>query len=288
MFNSIIKFSLYNTSVWFGYGSNKRTISTDSKIIDKNTISTNKSLSIDKSTTNYYRGATHFGHKSIYLSETSSWHPSMAQYHLGIRNDIAICNLQQTQKCLSRAFYVLNKILENGGNVLIVNTNPEFYKLSINSMKFIEKNLPFKTFSLLSYCFYKWIGGTLTNYKQISKSIYCYIKFSQRCSDFCEKNNIDFTRYQKIKKCFQGYGTVSDNSIVMSLQHKPDIIFLFNPSNNQNLILEANRLQIPIIGCTDTSSDATGIAYPIPCNNTSVEFTLYLYKKLYKVLKNLK
>nr|NP_042278.1 ribosomal protein S2 [Prototheca wickerhamii]P46741.1 RecName: Full=Small ribosomal subunit protein uS2m; AltName: Full=Ribosomal protein S2, mitochondrial [Prototheca wickerhamii]AAD12666.1 ribosomal protein S2 [Prototheca wickerhamii] len=233
---------------------------------------------------NYYKAGTHIGHKSIHLSETHSWHPSMAQYHLGIRDNITICNVQQTQKCLSRAFYVLTQILDNGGNVLIVNTNPEFYKLSINSMKFIEKNLPFQTFSAISYCFYKWIGGTLTNYKQISKSIYCYVKFTQRCGKFCEKNNIDFTRYQKIKKCFQGYGSVSGDSIVMSLQKKPDVIFIFNPGDNKNLILEANRLQIPVIGCTDMSSNTNGISYPIPCNNTSVEFTLYLYKKLYKVL----
>lgn len=251
--------------------------------------------------TNYYKTGTHLGHKSIPLTEMKSWHPSMAQYHLGIRDNVTICNVQQTQKCLSRAFYVLTKILENGGNVLIVNTNPEFYKLSINSMKFIEKNLPVNVFSSISYCFYKWIGGTLTNYKQISKSIYCYLKFAQRCGKFCEKNNIDFTRYQKIKKCFQGYGFINNinnsfkdsytsykddvnTSIIMSLQRKPDVIFLFNPSDNKNLIREANRLQIPIIACTDTSTNCYGITYPIPCNNNSVEFTLYLYKKLYKVL----
>lgn len=264
---------------------------TDSKLLNKK-----NNLEISS---NYYKEGTHFGHKSIPLTEIKSWHSSMAQYHLGIRDNITICNVQQTQKCLSRAFYVLTKILENGGNVLIVNTNPEFYKLSINSMKFMEKNLPINAFSAISYCFYKWIGGTLTNYKQISKSIYCYLKFAQRCGKFCEKHNINFTRYQKIKQCFQGYGivrnsnsTIDNNelnsSIIMSLQRKPDVIFLFNPSDNKNLIREAIRLQIPIIACTDTSTNCYGITYPIPCNNNSVDFTMYLYNKIYKLLSIIK
>lgn len=255
--------------------------------------STNSKLTNMEISSNYYNAGTHIGHKSIPLTEAKSWHSSMASYHLGIRDKITICNVQQTQKSLSRAFYVLTKILENGGNLLIVNTNPEFYKLSINSMKFMKKNLPSNTFSFVSYCFYKWIGGTLTNYKQISKSIYCYLKFSQRCGKFCEKHNIDFTRYQKIKKCFQGYGFIkkenekTGNSIIMSLQKKPDIIFLFNPADNKNLIREANRLQIPIIACTDTSTSCVGITYSIPCNNASVEFIIYIYKKLYKVLASI-
>lgn len=235
----------------------------------------------------FYKDGVHLGHKSIRLSETNSWHPSMAGYHLGIRDGITICNIQQTQKCLSRAFYVCSKIVESGGSILIVNTNPEFYKLSLNWMKFMEQNLPKSTFSLVSYCLYKWIGGTLDNYKQISKSIVCYIKFSQRCLKFCEKYNINPARYQKIKKCFQGYGRATEDSIVMSLQRKPDIIFLFNPADNKNLILEANRLQIPIIACTSTRDNTFGISYPIPCNNTSVEFTFALYKKLYKILQSI-
>lgn len=243
-----------------------------------------------------YKDGVHLGHKSIRLSESNSWHPSMANYHLGIRDGITICNIQQTQKCLSRAFYVCSQILEKGGSILIVNTNPEFYKLSLNWMKFMEQHLPKSTFSSVSYCLYKWIGGTLDNYKQISKSIVCYIKFSQRCLKFCEKYNINPARYQKIKKCFQGYGFLikarsndadfSSKDIVMSLQRKPDIIFIFNPADNKNLILEANRLHIPIIACTSTRENITGISYPIPCNNTSIEFTYALYKKLYKILQS--
>lgn len=277
-----------------------------------------------------YKDGVHLGHKSIRLSESNSWHPSMANYHLGIRDGITICNIQQTQKCLSRAFYVCSQILEKGGSILIVNTNPEFYKLSLNWMKFMEQHLPKSTFSSVSYCLYKWIGGTLDNYKQISKSIVCYIKFSQRCLKFCEKYNINPARYQKIKKCFQGYGFLTSrseasytqnvalsshseesnlttslflnkrrnslsshseeeqqSSIVMSLQRKPDIIFIFNPADNKKLILEANRLHIPIIACTSTRENINGISYPIPCNNTSIEFTYALYKKLYKILQSI-
>lgn len=264
---------------------------------DKNLYENSMPLIFNDEKLKNYKDGVHLGHKSIRLSESNSWHPSMANYHLGIRDGITICNIQQTQKCLSRAFYVCSQILEKGGSILIVNTNPEFYKLSLNWMKFMEQNLPKSTFSSVSYCLYKWIGGTLDNYKQISKSIVCYIKFSQRCLKFCEKYNINPARYQKIKKCFQGYGFLikarsndadfSSKDIVMSLQRKPDIIFIFNPADNKNLILEANRLHIPIIACTSTRENITGISYPIPCNNTSIEFTYALYKKLYKILQSI-
>lgn len=262
-----------------------------------NTIKKDQLVNNLEISSSYYNSSVHIGHRPVPLTETKPWHPSMAPYQLGIRKKITISNVQQTKKALARAFYVLTKVLENGGSLLIVNTNPAFYDLSVNSMKYMEKNLPAHSLLSVSHCFYKWVGGTLTNYKQISKSIYSYLKFSQRFGKILDKYKINFPRYEKVQKSFQGYGYIVNNSttgetlsnnvstsIKMSLQTKPDIIFLFNPGENQHLIREANRLQIPIIACTDSSSSSLGIAYPIPGNNGSIDFNLYLFKKIYKVL----
>jgi len=238
----------------------------------------------------------HLGHKSIRLSKSNFWHPLMANYFLGIKNGIGVFNTQQTRKCILRAFFLITLILKKKGHILIVNTNPEFFRICKNfilcTTHLQENSLKKKTITSkhpkfdstrLSYSTYKWVGGTLTNWKQVSKSILTFAKFSERCENFLIQNSIDFPRYNKIKKCFQGLITGKG---FLAFHEKPDLVFIMNPNENRNIIAEANRLDIPVIAFVESNTNLNGISYPIPTNNYSINFVYYCMKKLVKISVN--
>lgn len=237
---------------------------------------------------------TNLGHKPFSLTKTKFWHPLMSDYLLGVRNDVSIINAQQTKQCLLKAFYLISLILKKKGHILIVNTNPDFHRIcknfSIltlqNTVHFLHQNSSkyekLKS-SSISYCCYKWIGGTLTNWKQISKSVLTFAKFSERCESFLINNNIEFPKYKKIKDCFQGLLTNQKGKIFLTFNEKPDLIFLMNPNENKDIINEANHLHIPVIAFAESNTNINGVTYPIPVNNGSLNIIYYCLKKILKI-----
>jgi ribosomal protein S2 len=262
---------------------------------------------------------SHYGHQSFPLTSRSSWNPSLSKDHLGFCENVAFINPLQTQKSLLRAFYIVAGVLKNKGHILLINTSPNYTKLchyvsgpsiSLSNLEMgtysttqtkkeqksnnrETKELLFLNKSSVSSCFYKWVSGTLTNYKQVSKSIHSYMRFTQLFGH--DHKVVDFPRYQKVNKSFQGYVKYepkmshnlpnnSSNEIqyIQSLPEKPDLLFLMNPSENQNVIFEANKLHIPVIALVQTNTEnmeIQGIDYPILCH-PSVEFTYYILKKI--------
>lgn len=278
---------------------------------------------LNVSSKNFNKGIN-FGHKSIKLAKTNFWHPLMSDYFLGIRQNVSLFSTQQTLKCLLRAFHIIALILRQKGRILIINTNPEFFRLCnnltnmtlIGKYKAPEENLAFpqskiedsqsqwfiertanefsqlntKTSNyrslktpLISYVSYKWIGGTLTNWKQISKSVLTFAKISERCEKFLVKNGIDFPKYTRVKKCFQGLLHKENQKMSLAFNQKPDLIFLINPNENQSILNEAYRLHIPVIAFTESSTNPKEINYPIPVNNYSIKFIYFCLKKIIKM-----
>ena len=231
------------------------------------------------------------GHKSLSISKSRSWHPLMTHYLLGIRNNISIINSAQTLKQLLNAYYIIILILKNKGRLLVVNTNPEYFRIFKN-ISSIQKNSVNKknadifsilNSSLISYCNNQWIGGTLTNWKQISRSALTFAKFSERFDNFLTKNNIYFPQYKKMKKRFQGLVIKVDEKIILAFKKTPDLILIVNPNENRNVIDEANCLNIPVLAFTDSNTDLLGITYPIPVNCNSIHFLYLFLNWLFKI-----
>jgi len=234
-------------------------------------------------------------HKSINLSKKKYWHPLMSDFLLGIRHKTAIFNSQIIKKSILRAFYMIALVLKNNGHILIINTNQEYSHLARNlsfltlqkksniftgSQSLVNKYTHLYTGNI-SYCAYKWVGGTLTNWKQISKSVLTFAKFSERCENFLIRNNIDFPRYKKIKTYFQGLlRKKSTGQTTLAFYEKPDLIFLINPNENRNVIMEATKLHIPIVAFVESNTDIKGITYPIPVNIYSISFIYFCIKKI--------
>jgi small subunit ribosomal protein S2 len=247
---------------------------------------------LNVSSKNFNKGIN-FGQKSVPLAKNNFWHPLMSNYFLGIRQNISILNTHQTLKSLLRAFHIIALLLSRGGHILIINTNPEFFRLCNNlthitlmgqyQFSNTKKNYKKLKTPLISYVSYKWIGGTLTNWKQVSKSICTFAKFSERCEKFLYKTGIDFPKYNRIKKCFQGLLYQENHKMLLAFKQKPDLIFLINPNENPSILNEAYRLHIPVIGFTESSTNPKEITYPIPVNNYSIRFIYFCLKKIIKI-----
>jgi small subunit ribosomal protein S2 len=250
---------------------------------------------------NFQKGL-HVGQKALSISHSPSWHPLMSNYVLGVRHNRAVGNIQQTQKALLRAFYILAQISFSKGDILIINTNPEFSHISSNFQFYMQgraqnstlggrpspKSFLYKQIQgSLSFSNFKWTGGTLTNWKQVSKSVLTFGKFSERCEGFLNTKALNFPKYKKIKRCYQGLLYKKDHKMFLSFTEKPDVIFLMNPSENQNIIHEATLLHIPIIAFTQSHTDLKGIDYPLPGNTSSLKFFYFCLKKISKLSSTL-
>ena len=244
----------------------------------------------------------HLGHKSLKLK--SAWHCSVSTFLLGSRNNSAIFKSKYTLTLFLKAFYILSLIIKSGGDILIVNTNPEFSRL-LNHTKKNTKS------SQIFYSDCDWIGGTLTNWGEMSQSVDTFINFYYKFDDFLLKNNIHFPRYKKMKKSFKGFinplfksnakeqvsskqgfkpfslcklTLPKDNVKWQEKQRKitflndrwkPDLIFILDSNGTEAVIKEASRLQIPTIALTDSNTNISNITYPIPTNNNSLVFAWF-------------
>lgn len=199
--------------------------------------------------------------------------PSMMTNILGFRKKIPILNSKNTVQGLLCAFLCLIQVLERKGHIVIVNTNPDLSSL-VSSFALQTKN--FK--NNFSYCNTKWVGGTLTNWAQISCSIETFVSFSKKFERLINYYSIHFPRYQKLKKSFQGFAPYSqtiNSSTIFSKKKRlprPNLIILLNPTENEALLHEAMNLGIPVIGLIGSTSQCSLLRYPIPINNTSPFF----------------
>jgi small subunit ribosomal protein S2 len=154
------------------------------------------------------------------------------------------------------------KTLSKEPHILFVNTQSKYSEL--------VKQAALK--SNQSYINDRWIGGTLTNWKQISESILLYNKFSIQFERFLMINNIQIPLYQKAKKRYEGLKLSKDNK---PSKYIPDIIILTNPDQNNIVIKEAQLFKIPVIAFADSNTKTFGIDYIIPGNNKSIYFMYF-------------
>ena len=128
---------------------------------------------------------------------------------------------------------------------------------------------------------FSWVGGCLTNWKEISKSVATLLYFSKRFGRFIKQNNIHFPRLKKMKNSFQGFIHIEREQLL--LKERPGVLFLFNAHESQQILHEAIALQIPVVALTDSSTDLSQITYPIPINSDSVHLVHRCLSKLMQI-----
>jgi small subunit ribosomal protein S2 len=193
----------------------------------------------------------HFGH------QTKRWNPKMKPYIFGARNGIYIIDLAKTVRLFDNAFQFVADTVASGRSVLFVGTKKQAQE--IVAQEALRSDQFFIT--------HRWLGGTLTNFRTIRKSIErlkVLEKMSQdgSYSRYTKKEQLQFERErEKLEQALGG---------IKHMEKPPGAIFLIDPKKEHIAIKEAGRLGIPVIGLVDTNCDPDGVDYVIPGNDDAI------------------
>lgn len=200
----------------------------------------------------------HFGH------QTRFWNPKMAPYIFGIRTKIHIVNLDKTAPLLNDALNFLGKIASKKGKILFVGTK----RAASEAVREQAQRCG------MPYVDHRWLGGTLTNYKTVRRSIQRLKELQElRESSVAQQINKKerLTLDRELEKLERSLGGIKD------MGGLPDVLFVIDVGFEKIAIQEARRLKIPVVGVVDTNNDPQGIDYIIPGNDDAIRaINLYL------------
>jgi small subunit ribosomal protein S2 len=193
----------------------------------------------------------HFGH------QTKRWNPKMKKYLFGERNGIYIIDLQKTLKKFEEAQDFVHELAARGGTVLFVGTKKQAVdtiqeEAQRASMYFVNR---------------RWLGGTLTNFQTITKSISRLkqledMKATGKFEAFSKKEVLRLEReMEKLNNVLMG---------IKAMEQLPGAVFVIDPKKEHIAIREARRLAIPVIAVVDTNCDPDEVDYPIPGNDDAI------------------
>ena len=211
----------------------------------------------------------HFGH------HTRRWNPKMSPYIFGKRNSIHIINLEKTVPMLYEALEAVQSIAKNGGKFLFVGTKRSASDLIAQAATNCGQY----------YVNHRWLGGMLTNWETVSKSIKKLKNLEDRISsgeinNLTKKERLNIER-QKEKLDLTLGGIKDMNGI-------PDALFVIDTNKEAIAVLEANNLNIPVIAICDTNTNPSNVDYPIPGNDDALRaISLYCDLIAASVLKGL-
>lgn len=193
----------------------------------------------------------HFGH------QTKRWNPKMAPYIFSERNGIHIIDLQKTSSCIVEAYEAVQAQVKEGKAILFVGTKKQAQQIIENEAK--RCGMP--------YVNYRWLGGMLTNFATIKKSINRLKKL--------EKEEVDgtlasYTKKEAILQQKEKAKLEKNLGGIKDMKELPGAIFVIDTKKEAIAIAEANRLHIPVIAVVDTNCDPTHIDYPIPGNDDAI------------------
>jgi small subunit ribosomal protein S2 len=191
---------------------------------------------------------SHFGHL------TRRWNPKMKPYIFMERSGIYIIDLNKTLKHLNEATNVIGEIVRGGDQILFLGTKKQ--AKDIIKVESERCGMPYVT--------ERWMGGTLTNFTTIKKSIKYLKNLEKMASDGTYDNLLkkEILRIERTKeKLEKSLGGIKD------MPRLPGGLFVVDTKKEAIAVAEANKLNIPVIGVLDTNCNPDPIDYPIPAND---------------------
>ncbi len=190
----------------------------------------------------------HFGH------QTHRWNPKMAPYIFGARSNIHIMDLSQTVPLLHQALVKTREVASKGGRILFVGTK----RAASDPVAVAAKRCA------QYYVNHRWLGGMLTNWQTVSKSIARLRELEgllgeEAQTGLTKKELLRLTREQE--KLDKALGGIKD------MGGKPDLMFVIDTNKETIAVKEARRLGIPVIAILDTNCDPASADFPIPGND---------------------
>ncbi|MCH7887537.1 MAG: 30S ribosomal protein S2 [Candidatus Marinimicrobia bacterium] len=202
----------------------------------------------------------HFGHL------TRKWHPKMEPYIFMEKNSIHLIDLNKTKSQLEDAVNMISQVVENGGTVIFVGTKKQAKGLIRAEAERCG----------MYYVTERWLGGTLTNFATIRRSIKKLEKFEEEAASMYEglnkKEVLTLERERvKLDNVFRG---------IKAMKRLPDIVVIVDAKHEETAVKEANKLEIPIIAMVDTDTDPSNIDHVIPANDDSLRTISIIIQKL--------
>ncbi len=194
----------------------------------------------------------HFGH------QTHRWNPKMKRFIFGQRSGIYIIDLEKTADCLNKARDFIQDIAAKGGKILYVGTKKQAQIIVEEEAKKVD----------MFYIKNRWLGGLLTNFETVKKSI-------SRLEEI-EKMTLNGT-WANLKKKETARLTKEKDKLlrdlggIRNMKKLPQAIFIVDPKREEIAVQEAVKLGIPIISLVDTNCDPDSIDFPIPGNDDALK-----------------
>jgi len=199
---------------------------------------------------NLISSGAHFGHL------TRRWHPNYKPYIFMEKNGIHIIDIQQTMQCLHQAIDVVTRIVRDSGTILFVGTKKQAKDILQREADRCG----------MYYVVERWLGGTLTNFATIKRSIKRLQQLEKDADTLYQtltKKEILRLERERIRLSDQHRG-------IKDMKQLPDIVYVVDGQYEATAIREARRLEIPIIAIIDSNTDPTLVNYPIPANDDSL------------------
>ena len=192
----------------------------------------------------------HFGHV------TRKWNPNFKPYILVEKNGVHIINLEETIIAIEKAKKYINSIVKKNGEILFVGTKKQ-------AQDIVQQEADRCS---MFYIVERWLGGTLTNFSTIKKSIKRLKQLEKEGSNLYEnmtKKETQMLNREKVKLADQHRG-------IKDMKRLPDALVIVDAQYEDTAIKEAKRLDIPVIAIVDSNTDPNKVDYAIPANDDSM------------------
>jgi small subunit ribosomal protein S2 len=221
----------------------------------------------DKMTTQELMEAgVHFGHL------TRKWNPRMSEYIFMENNGIHIIDLNKTLKCLEDATFAIKNIVRSGRKIMLVATKKQAKDIIVEEAT--RLNMPFVT--------ERWLGGMLTNFATIRKSLKKLAQIDKLMKDeafnnLAKRERLMVSREKaKLEKLLGG---------IADLNRLPAALFVIDVKREHIAVAEAQKLNIPVFAMVDTNSDPSDIDFPIPANDDAFKSISIVTKHIGKAIE---
>jgi len=208
----------------------------------------------------------HFGHL------TRKWNPKMAEYIFMENNGIHIIDLNKTLNCLDEATFALKNIVRSGRKIMFVATKKQAKDYVTEEAK--RLNMPYVT--------ERWLGGMLTNFATIRKSLKKLAQIDKLMKDeafsnLAKRERLMITREKaKLERLLGG---------ITDLNRLPAALFVIDVKREHIAVTEAQKLNIPVFAMVDTNSDPKGVDFPIPANDDAFKSISIITGHICKVIE---
>jgi small subunit ribosomal protein S2 len=199
----------------------------------------------------------HFGH------QTKRWNPKMEEYLYGQEDGVHIFDLIKTKPLIEEALDFLAKSAKEGKKILILGTKKQIK----------DKVAEVAEAAGVSYVNERWLGGTISNFDQIKRSINKMEEMKENMSTgfynkYTKKEKLLIDReIARLEKFFGG---------VKTLNGVPDVLFVIDTKREAAAVREANTKKVPVVGIVDSNADPDSIDYPIPMNDDASKALEYI------------